>query len=54
MVKGIKRYSHLRNPVMDEKLQKVVLRNLVVPKSNPKCMKTQKETTSHTKQGFIV
>ena len=36
---------------MDEKLQKVVLQNLVVPKSNAKCMKTQKEPTSHAKQG---
>ena len=34
---------------MDEKLQKVVLQNLVVPKSNAKCMKTQKEPTSHAK-----
>ena len=37
---------------MDEKLQKVVLQNLVVPKSNAKCMKTQKEPTSHAKQVF--
>ena len=54
MVKGIKKdtHSHLRNPAMDEKLQKVVLQNLVVPKSNAKCMKTQKEPTSHAKQVF--